>query len=58
MVDGMSACPCGHPGNGEWACLNGRIYGPCDAEACDGICIDVYGRCQSLPGCCDEDDDS
>jgi hypothetical protein len=39
-------CPCGHPLNDAYRCLNGRIYGPCSSEDCDGVCDDTWGTCQ------------
>lgn len=21
-----------------WACIDGRVYGPCEHEACSGVC--------------------
>lgn len=49
-------CPCGHAVGGDYACLNGLIYGPCGHENCYGACVDV-GDCKALAGCCDDDDD-
>ncbi len=50
-------CPCGHDLGGDYACLNGRIYGPCGEESCIGPCSDTYGYCKSLDGCRDTGDD-
>lgn len=51
------ACPCGHRTGGDYACLNGLIYGPCGHENCYGVCDDTHGVCKSLPGCCDDEDE-
>ncbi len=32
--------------NDDYACLNGRIYGPCDSEFCNGVCDDTWGTCK------------
>jgi hypothetical protein len=50
----MVSCPCGHI-VGDLRCLNGRVYGPCGSEHCDGPCMDTYGDCKALAGCCGED---
>lgn len=48
-------CPCGHDVDSDLRCLNGRIYGPCASEHCDGPCTDTYGDCSS-DGCLCQDD--
>lgn len=50
-------CPCGHPMDGEWRCLNSRVYGPCESPDCYGVCADIYGGCNSMNGCCDDEED-
>lgn len=40
--------------NDVYLCINGRIYGPCSSEECDGVCDDTYGRCTSDDCECDE----
>ena len=50
----MAECPCGHPMNDVYLCINGRIYGPCSSEECNGVCDDTYGRCTSDDCECDE----
>lgn len=49
-------CPCDHQLDGQYRCLNGLIYGPCNDPSCYGICDDTHGRCKSLEGCCEYDD--
>lgn len=49
-------CPCGHAVDSGRACLNGRIYGPCESEHCDGPCTDTYGFCSSDGCLCEEDE--
>lgn len=39
-------CACGHDNSGWYMCLNGRIYGPCESEFCDGVCDDTWGTCK------------
>lgn len=47
-------CPCGHPLNDAYRCLNSRIYGPCSSEDCDGVCDDTWGNCTSDNCACQE----
>jgi hypothetical protein len=48
-------CPCGHSMDSDLRCLNGRIYGPCDSEHCDGPCTDTYGYCNADGCLCEEE---
>jgi hypothetical protein len=48
-------CPCGHDVGSGLACLNGRVYGPCGSEHCDGPYMDTYGNCKAADGCCGEE---
>lgn len=51
-------CPCGHRLDSDRACMNGRIYGPCDSPHCDGPCTDTYGHCDAdICACPEEDED-
>lgn len=50
-----TACPCGHP-LGDYMCLNGRIYGPCESEFCGGVCDDTFGTCTADDCACEEDE--
>lgn len=47
-------CPCGHPLGGDYACLNGRIYGPCGHGNCYGVCDDTHGSCTSEDCACED----
>lgn len=49
-------CPCGHAMDSDLACLNGRIYGPCDSPHCDGPCTDTYGVCNADICLCEGDE--
>lgn len=49
-------CPCGHDMDSDLRCLNGRIYGPCNSEHCDGPCTDTYGFCSSDGCLCEKGD--
>lgn len=49
-------CPCGHALDSDLRCLNGRIYGPCESEHCDGPCTDTHGYCDSDNCLCEEDE--
>lgn len=53
-----SWCRCGHTLGGQYQCLNGRVYGPCEDECCPGVCLDVFGYCRGDGACaCPPDDD-
>lgn len=43
-------CPC-HANDGFYMCANGVVYGPCEYEACGGLCVDV-DECKAPAGCC------
>lgn len=47
-------CPCGHPLDGFYMCLNNRIYGPCTDENCGGVCDDTHGICKAENCACEE----
>jgi hypothetical protein len=48
-------CPCGHDAfDGEWRCVNGRVYGPCEDPFGSGVCV-MYDKCSSPNGCCDDE---
>lgn len=49
-------CPCGHPLGGDYACLNGLIYGPCGDENCTGVCDDTHGTCAADDCTCQGDE--
>lgn len=56
-----SRCPCGHDLDAdgapdEYMCLNGRIYGPCGSDVCNGVCDDTYGFCDADGCLCEEDE--
>lgn len=54
--DAATWCPCGHWTGGDYMCLNGRIYGPCDSEFCGGVCDDTHGTCKADGCACEESD--
>lgn len=57
LAGAPARCPCGHALDSDLRCLNGRIYGPCGSEHCDGPCTDTYGYCNTDVCACPEEDD-
>lgn len=43
-------CPC-HADDGFYVCADGAVYGPCEYDACGGICK-WTADCENPEGCC------
>lgn len=54
--DGPAWCPCGHPMDDDYLCIDRYIYGPCTSDYCGGVC-EINGDCTAGNCACKAEED-